>query len=293
MIGIAQYNFETGRYSRSIEDIACGLCTQTELENMRFIGLERAYTDNERTINDMIYAACNGILQDTRPDLVILAHSLPFIRANGSDIMPYAEGVPVIILSGLPCVIMHRAIMTASKMIRAGLYDSVLVIGADKAYSDRERIFFGTVMSDCAIALLIRYNCMEHSILASHVSTTVIAPYGENSDDNDIKKFRASNVQMMREAMRVCREKAGLDKVDYYVPHTSNGKFWDAVSDLCRIERSRFLDGNIRMTGHMNSHDSFYHYMCLCEDGTIKPGMNVMLINPGFGGSQGCTLIRR
>ena len=178
-------------------------------------------------------------------------------------------------------------------MVRAGTYRSVLVIGADKAYSDRERIFFGTVMSDAAVALLISNECEEHCILASHVHTNIIAPYGENSDDGDIKRFRAVNVQMMREAIRVCTEKAGLDEADYYVPHTSNSRFWDAVSELCRTDRRRFLDGGIKLTGHMNSHDSFYHYITLCNEGIITKGKTAMLINPGFGGSQGCTLIRR
>lgn len=293
MIGIAQYSFETGRYFRSVEDIAAAFCSKSELDNMHYIGLESAYTDNDRTIISIIHSACSSIINTKHPELILIAHSLPFIRANGANIMPYADNVPVVILSGLPCVIMHRAVEIAVNMIHKGLYESVLVVGADKAYSDRERIFFGTVMSDAAVALLLRKDCTEHLLLASHISTNIIAPYGENSCDEDIARFRASNVQMMREAIRVCTDKARLDDIDYYVPHTSNSRFWDAVSELCGIERSRFLDGNIYMTGHMNSHDSFYHYICMCENGFIHSGQTVMLINPGFGGSQGCTLIQR
>ena len=291
MIGIYDYSFILGRYLKTVEDIAGVYCSSDELSAMHDIGLEKICTDNEIYIDEMIHRAFNKIAE--KPDIIFIAHSLPFITANGHNIMPYVNDIPVMRLSGLPCVILHRAVMTAVKMVQAGIYKTVLVIGADKAYSDRERIFFGTIMGDSAIALLIKNGCEHNQILASHIATHIIAPYGENSSDEGIRKFRAVNVQMMRQAMQECLLKAKLEAVDYYVTHTSNCKFWDAVSALCKIPREKFLDGNIKNTGHLNSNDSFVHYFHWCAHDIIKDGETAMLINPGFGGSQGCTLIRR
>lgn len=106
-------------------------------------------------------------------------------------------------------------------------------------------------------------------------------------------RFRTANAALMKNAMTVCMDKAGIHQVDYIVTHTSNRKFWDSVAALCRLPREKFLDGNICNTGHMNSHDSFYHYFIWCERGIIRPGDISLLVNPGFGGTQGCTILRR
>lgn len=289
MVGIREFAFELGSHVRTVEDIA-SICPAGEAEQMRSIGLDRVPTDNERMLWDMIDAVYRRI--KAKPDCVLIAHSLPFIRTNGCDRVP-DPSVPTYFLSGLPCAVMHRAVEAGAQLIRTGTYQTVLVIGADKAYSDRERVFFHTIMGDGAVALLLAEQAEENLILSSLISTAIFAPEGENSAPEDIAGFRQRNPAMMRAAIERCLAQAGLTEVDYFVTHTSNRKFWDGLSALCRVPREKFLDGNIRNTGHMNSHDSFYHYFYWCRQGVIRSGDKVMLINPGFGGSQGCTLLQR
>ena len=154
-------------------------------------------------------------------------------------------------------------------------------------------MFFGTIMGDGVVAMLLTEDAKCNEILGGLVSTTIYAPNGENSESEDIRKFRENNALMMRKAILDCMEKAGLAKVDYFVTHTSNSIFWDGMAKLLRCPREKFLDQNIRSTGHLNSNDSFYHYFYWCKQGVIRPGNVVMLINPGFGGTQGCTVIQR
>ena len=289
MIGIKEFAFELGSDMRTVEDIA-SICPAGEAEQMRSIGLERIPADNERMLWDMIEAAYQRI--ETKPDCILIAHSLPFIRTNG-DNHELDPSIPTYFLSGLPCVIMHRAVEIGARLIRRGMWQNVLVIGADKAYSDQERVFFHTIMGDGVVALLLSEQAEGNLILSSWISTTIFAPEGENSDPEDIADFRQRNPAMMRAAIEKCLSQAGLAEVDYFVTHTSNRKFWDGLSALCHVPREKFFDGNICNTGHMNSHDSFYHYFYWCQQGVIRPGDRVMLINPGFGGSQGCTLIQR
>lgn len=289
MIGVKEFAFELGSHVRTVEDIA-SICPAGEAEQMRDIGLERIPTDNERMLWDMIEVAYQRI--ETKPDCILIAHSLPFIRTNGGNHV-LAPSIPIYFLSGLPCVIMHRAVEIGMQLIRRGIYQNVLVIGADKAYSDQERVFFHTIMGDGVVALLLSERAEEHFVLSSWISTTIFAPEGENSNPKDIADFRLRNPTMMRAAIEKCLSRAGMAEVDYFVTHTSNRKFWDELSALCHVPREKFLDGNIRNTGHMNSHDSFYHYFYWCQQEVIRPGNRAMLINPGFGGSQGCTLLQR
>lgn len=289
MIGISKYSFELGTCLQTVEEIA-SFCSADERAQMRQIGLDVIPTDNERMLWDMIEAAYHRI--GTKPDCVLIAHSLPFIRMNGgAGILDGA--VPVYFLSGLPCAIMHRAVEAGGQLIRQDRCRTVLVIGADKAYSHRERVFFNTIMGDGVVALLLTGQAAEHQILSSWVSTRIFAADGEDSDPDAIADFRQRNPSMVRDAIEKCLALGGVSDVQYFVTHTSNRTFWDGMAALCRIPREKFLDGNISRTGHMNSHDSFYHYFYWCSQDVIKPGDRVMLINPGFGGTQGCTLIQR
>ena len=290
MVAIRKFACKLGKEVRSVEEIAADR-SEKEIEHMRKIGLDRIPTDNDLMLQEMIRDVCVQI--EKKPDCILITHSLPFIRRDGQESDLGWNDVPTYYLSGMPCAIMHKGVETASLLVERGVYRSVLVIGADKAYSDRERIFFGTIMGDGAIALLIEKGEGEHQILSGYVSSTIIASDGENSSESDISAFRGANPSLMRRTMEKCLEKAGLEKADYYVTHTSNREFWDALAVLAKIPREAFLDANIRNTGHLNSHDSFYHYFYWCEKNVILPGQTAMLINPGFGGTQGCTLLRR
>lgn len=287
MIGIKAYCTVTGKHVRTVEDIGA-FVTPEERRVMRNIGLHRIPTDNDRPLEDMIFEGYRKL--GARPDCILIAHSLPFIRGNLSTLLPCGD-IPTFYLSGLPCAIMHKAVDVACRMLENSLYSSILVIGADKAYSDKERVFFNTIMGDGVVLILLEQGAPYHRILSRYVSTSVYAANGENSDPKQISQFRSVNAVLMRNAIFRCMEAAGISEIDHFSTHTSNRKFWDMVSPLCNIPREKFMDKNICNTGHMNSHDSFFHYFYWCEQGRIRPGDITMLINPGFGGSQGCTLI--
>lgn len=289
MIGIEEYAFVLGSKVRTVEEIASFL-SQKQHNDMRNIGLDCVSTDNERILWDMVEEVYSKIT--VKPDVILIAHSLPFIRGNETSIR-FVGDVPVFFLSGLPCAIMHKAVEVAVQLISAKAHQKVLVIGADKAYSDKERVFFGTIMGDGVVALLISEHVKENFILGNKVSTTVYASDGENSAPEDIAEFRLKNAIMMRDAIKSLLLFNHLKEVDYFVTHTSNRTFWDVMAGLLDYPRDRFLDSNIRNTGHMNSHDSFYHYIYWCKQGVIRTGDVVMLINPGFGGTQGATLIKK
>lgn len=286
-----EYGLSIGKSVRAVEDIAFQKDLET-IQKMRTNGLGIIPTDNERMLSDMIVEAYNQI--KTSPELIIIAHSLPFIFCNGYDISEKLGNIKTFLLSGMPCAIMHEAVDMAKSYIENGWYKRVLVIGADKAYSDGERTFFNTIMGDCVVALLIGPDGKRNTLISSHIQTNIIAPQGELTEENKINEFRAVNASLVRDSMEQCIAKAGLTWKDigYIVPHTSNKMFWDGLSGLLHIERSRFKDIHINVTGHFNSHDSFYHYLTLIEEQVINKNQYALLINPGFGGTQGSTLLR-
>ena len=107
MIGIREFAFELGSHVRTVEDIA-SMCSAEEVRQIHNIGLEQIPTDNERMLWDMIEAVYQKI--ETKPDCILIAHSLPFIRTNGSECL-LDPSIPTYFLSGLPCAIDRKSVV--------------------------------------------------------------------------------------------------------------------------------------------------------------------------------------
>lgn len=290
-IGIKEYHTLLGKNMRSVDDIAKNVSLQTK-DNIKASGLVKVPTDNEQLLLDMIKEVYSKFKE--KVDLIIVAHSIPFINNNLNNISSHLNGNETLILSGMPCAIFHEAVSLAKNYIAAQEYEKILVIGADKAYSDEERIFFNTIMGDCVIGLVLENNCISDRIVSSHIQSTIIAPEGELSGGDKIKKYRMISTPLIKKCIETCLSKSNLDldMISHIVPHTPNKKLWDTVSEYMQIDRKLFRDDHINRTGHFNSNDSFYHYVKLREENSIKKGEYSLLVNPGFGGSQGCTLIK-
>lgn len=284
MTGIGEYSYELG--VRTSIDIF-----KDKRDDLVAAGLSHVPIDNGRLLSDMILKCCSQL--KNQPDVVYIAHSIPIIRRGGDDSLSQAFNVPVFYLSGMPCAIMHETVKAAVNLVSQGKCRRIWVVGADKAYSDRERCFFGTVMGDSTVALAIEAASDQHLVLGSYVNTHVYAAYGENSKEEAISSYRTQTTLLLREAYKRCLYSAGVESVDYIAPHTPNHRVWDAFAEATGFDRSAIFDQGLADTGHMNSHDSYFHYLRACEQGLIKKGERVMLINPGFGGTQGCTLIQR
>lgn len=247
--------------------------------------------DDSRSLVDMINKCVEKL--HSIPDIIYIAHSLPFIKGKEKDELSCFPRVSVIYLSGMPCAVTHMAVNIAVSQLEIGKYNRILIVGADKAYSTWERSFFGTIMGDMVLSMMLERGDGPYEILASNIDTVLYAAEGENSDPERILKYRSTLPLLLRDAYMRCLSQCGLESVDFIAPHTSARAIWDVLAEMIHIDRSRILDENIVNTGHFNSNDSFYHYFTHCENDTIKHGQTAMLINPGFGGTRGCTVLRR
>ena len=149
-------------------------------------------------------------------------------------------------------------------------------------------------MGDAAIAGVLVKNTDHHVILASITDTYVRAFSGELSPTEAIAGFRAANPNAIRKSAESCLSAAGvqLNDLKWLVPHTPNTPLWTAVAELMRLPQERILTDYIGETGHLNSNDSFAHYLRAIEEGKLAKGDLALLVNPGFGGSRGCTIMR-
>lgn len=247
-------------------------------------------------------------LADAVPDLsarvgaVVFAHSIPTLAPED---LPFLDlclgnlrplGAPRVAVSGQPCAVMHLAVRLAGALLNEiAVGQGVLLLGADSAPSACERIFFGSAMGDVAVAGLVTRDAPHDRVLASLSHSEIIAVAGELSPEADINRFRSANPFLIREIIQSCVAAAGvsLRKVALIVPHTPYTQIWDMLATLLSFPRERILTDYIGETGHLNSNDSFAHYIRAVQEGRIESGALALLVNPGFGGTRGCTLMRR
>lgn len=235
-----------------------------------------------------------------RTKLILLLHSVPgMILGNKSFLeksianTPFSK-VPIIPISGQPCAIFHYGVQCAYTFLNQMSDDSaVIVVGIDVAAEANDRFYFGSSMGDSLVVGSMSLSDVRHRVLSSITDTHIIASNGENSSAELISRFRLSNPSFIRNAVEKCLTLGGLtlSDVDWIVPHTPYNKIINILSDVLRFPSNKIIGDYLYETGHLNSNDSFRHYARACKDGKISSNETALLINPGFGGTRGVTVL--
>jgi 3-oxoacyl-[acyl-carrier-protein] synthase-3 len=233
---------------------------------------------------------------------VLLAHSSPLLCPGHVGLLAglvAGTGVPdaaSFAITGQPCAILHTAVRCGLDLLQdyPDRESSILVVGVDRANHAAERLFFGSAMGDASVALLLGRRTERRRVVGSFQHTELHASEGEWSAPEQIQAFRERNPLLVRSAVEGCLAQAGhsLSDVQAIIPHTPYLSIWDVMAGLLRFPRERILTDYIGETGHLSSNDSFVHFCRAEQEGRVQPGDLVLLVNPGFGGSRGCTLIR-
>jgi len=269
-------------------------------------GLRHIPVDAPRPLAALVTEALKELARQTgslsdQVALVLLAHSVTWLAPGGCDPLTGAleavglASVPRIFLSGQPCAIFHFALNRALDLLGdlpAG--QGILVIGADKAWRDEDRFFFGSAMGEGVVAGVLTAQAASHRLLGTGSQSLVVACQGEDSPAEAIARFRAMSPLQLRQVVERVLAEAGhrIDDLAWIAPHTPYLAMWDTMCAVLRFPRERVLTRLLPETGHLNSNDSVYHYLRAANEGIVRPDDLVLLVNPGFGGTWGCTLIQ-
>ena len=274
---------------------------------LRDRGLSKIPISREKNLADLVSKTISRLFS-LNPNLlyrvkgILFAHSIPLIcpqHISFFDLCLEGKGlnnIPRVAVCGQPCSILHFATKLAGYWLNDNSIDSgILLIGGDQAYAPADRIYFGSAMGDVAVAGLITRNTPRNRILSCTSHTKIICFQGEDSPQSDIALFRQLAPQLVRQSIMECLRQANLKLEDltYIVPHTPYNAMWEPIAKLLRYPREKILTDYMCETGHLNSNDSFVHYVRAVNEGKIKEGDLALLVNPGFGGTRGCTLIQR
>ena len=253
-----------------------------------------------RTALKNLVVSRSGISSHTK--IVLLLHSVPGMILRFPSFLERClrgttfERTPIVPISGQPCSIFHYGVWLALRYLeQMDKYAVVVLIGIDVAPSVQSRFFFGSSMGDSIVVGSVSAVNVMHRVFGTLSETHVIATMGEDSSPEAIARFRAANPSYIRNAVERCLSQANicLSDVDWIVPHTPYKKMGQIIADVLRFPSDKLLMDYLPDTGHLNSNDSFCHYIRACAEDKIACGDIAVLINPGFGGSRGVTILQR
>ena len=205
------------------------------------------------------------------------------------------------------------ALQTGNAYIAAGMYQRILVIGVDYNsrvlnYEDRATaILFGDGAG--AVVLEKGENGLQDTILGGEWDKheTLLLPNHTktrnpflNQTDIDASLFAMKGSDVFKFAVRILeqsvltlleRNNLELKDIDYIISHQANQRILDMVARSLKVDPSVFLS-NVAEYGNTSSGSVPLLLDESHKNGTLKAGMNVILVAFGGGLSYGASLIK-
>lgn len=207
------------------------------------------------------------------------------------------------------------AIAVADSFIKSGMYQNVLVVGAEVLsgfidWTDRATcVLFG----DGAGAAVLSRSTNGHGIVSNHLGSDgsqgpilqipgggSVCPPTEQSvkDKQHFLKMQGTDVfkvavRTMDLAVREAVEKSGLkvSDIDCLIPHQANIRILQAVAERLELPAEKVFI-NVEKYGNMSSASTAVALYEAAKSGKIKSGDNVVLVAFGGGLTWASTLIK-
>lgn len=225
-------------------------------------------------------------------------------------------GTPAFDIS-IACSGFVYGLTTAASLIRGGMYESVLVIGAETLskivdYTDRSTcVLFGDGAGAAVLERSTEDRFLGASLGADGADPTVLylpgggsrTPYSSVNGEFHDKRLGYVHMQgqsvfkvavnMMAASSTAALAQAGLtpDDVDFIVPHQANSRIIDATVKMLKLAPDKCIV-NIEEYGNTSSASIPLALAEAVEAGRVKDGNIVVLVAFGGGLSWGATVWR-
>jgi 3-oxoacyl-[acyl-carrier-protein] synthase-3 len=281
----------------------------------------------------------------TTSDLALAATRMALQQANMKaqdlDLIIQTSVVPDYVFPGVACVLAEKlgltstptfslnqgcagfvyALSMADQYIKTGVYNTVLVVGAELLssmfhYNNRGRDMSVLFADGAGAAILVPAEDGEPSGLISHhlhtdgtllaklyaeiFGTTTFPPAVKQKIDAERirphmegRAVFAQAVRRFREVIRECLEanKLQIDEVDHFLFHQANVRILDAVAESLNIPPSKTY-ANVHKYGNTSAASVPILLHETLQEGQIKRGDLCMLVAFGTGFNWGASLLR-
>jgi 3-oxoacyl-[acyl-carrier-protein] synthase-3 len=301
-IGLSRVAVQLPSQVEAVDDILAR-CGRGSLERRMFRKIHGlrdslALAPGER-FEDLLVAAGRAALAGETAGVVLYGHTLLIheIDFGGGfrDRLRDGLGLPGAQCYGIShvnCTSVLRAVDLAGRYltrIGASPDDRVLVLGGDHgSVADRARYIPGTtVAGDCVIAVVAR-PCADapgtrYRHLGAASSRDVRFHPSMRLPQQDAALFgRACGAEAVTTVLRAVKE-AGLEEVDWVMPHLSNRMFWRTFSAESGIPMDRICLDLLPERGHNFGTDALMALEHADRTGLLRPGDRCALLAIGQG----------
>lgn len=287
-------------------------------------GIKKRHVANNMSLSELasqagITAIANGGLTPADIDLIILATSTPddlFGSASQVQALIGANNAVAFDLTAA-CSGFVFALITASQFIRNGVYQNVLIIGADCLsrwvdWSDRTTcVLFG----DGAGAIVCQSSDKEDNLLGfemcsngqlnSHLNLAYEGEIRNISEDKQVNQGKFSYVTMNgREVYRFAvtkvpeviekalyRANLTVEQIDWLILHQANQRIMDAVAEKLNIPREKIVS-NVSEYGNTSAASIPLALAEVVTQGKINNGDIIATAGFGAGLTWGSAIFR-
>ena len=259
-------------------------------------------------------------LAPTDLDLIIVANNSPdYLLPGVANIVQAELGArcgAFTLVNG--CSGWVYALVTASQFIQSGMYDRILVIGAEVIsyaidWEDRATcVLFG----DAAAAVVLQPSEEPAGVLTFELGSDgsgaqtlcvpaggVVRPFAERPDE--IARDRAAYIKMdgpavfkfatrvMSRSLQEVIFQAGLtpDDIDLFIPHQANARIIELAAKLLRQPLEKFYV-NIHKYGNTSAASIPLALVEAIEEGRVKPGDKIAMAAFGAGLSWAAAVVQ-
>ncbi|MEM7493128.1 MAG: beta-ketoacyl-ACP synthase III [Pseudomonadota bacterium] len=200
---------------------------------------------------------------------------------------------------------------TADSMLKQGLFNTALVIGAETFtrildWSDRGTcVLFGDGAGAVVMTAETEADAGERGVLCHHIRTDgtksdLLHVDGGVSSTGTIGHVRMLGNQVFRHAVTniasavtaVLEEmETGVEEIDWFVPHQANQRILSAVAKRLKLDEEKVVS-TIAQHGNTSAASIPLAFHTAVSDGRVQPGQLILSEAMGGGFSWGASLFR-
>ncbi|MGX5475589.1 3-oxoacyl-[acyl-carrier-protein] synthase III C-terminal domain-containing protein [Bacillus toyonensis] len=273
----------------------------TDFHKLRYImdsGTETSYSMVKKSVKDLFET--NKIMPD---DLggIIYGHAMQS-HPDGNMFLEKLKkefdlgDIPAFTISDLNCVTPITAIEIATKLLENSDKKYILLLFAEKMYTDSMRkIEDMTVFSDGAAACLISSQGDSNKIICvNQFVDSKVSSFGE-WDDQSYRWFQMSYFLGIKKILKLTEKKANINLQDIklIIPHNVNFDTWELASRSLNIPFENIYTNNIAKLGHVSGCDLLLNLQDSLHEFDIPKDSYYLMLSVGLGGAYGSVLMKK
>ncbi|MGV9560169.1 3-oxoacyl-[acyl-carrier-protein] synthase III C-terminal domain-containing protein [Streptomyces sp. NPDC003401] len=271
----------------------------------RFLGLDRIVVAAGLSTLDMLLAIGQEALTETdrsRVRFLIHAHTVQHVAPPSLRWMDVlrtrlnVDGATSFGVSHQGCAVGLSVLKVAESLLTGEPAGSTaLVLVGEKALSSvTQHLPATSVLGDATAGVVVSLDGPGDAVLSTAHRTLGEFHQAMKMPEEAQRRYRRAYTPELAAVMldAVRRADLELDDIDLVLPHNVNRYSWSTTARKLGLPLGRIYLENVSKTGHCFGADPFMNLLTARAEGAVRPGMHVLLVSAGQGGTFAAAVAR-